>query len=132
MTSPAAPSRNAAAAWRLWTALLGMLLALQLSAGAVRPATLAETGTVAAKLNLPAPLAAQLRETGQALKAAAQRPGPASPQDGPGGTPPLPARATALPARLASAHVHFARPADIGPGDSATRAYRARAPPYRI
>ena len=132
MTPPAAsPHLARRTPWALWTALLAMLLALQASAGATRPAALAESGAVAAKLTLPAPLAAQLREPGHVLKASAQRPSVAKPQNGHDGAPPLPAQAAALSAPLARAHIHFARPADAVPGESTTRAYRARAPPHR-
>ncbi len=68
-----------------------MLLAVQASVGAIRPATLAETGTVTARLPLPAPLAAQFRDTGHALEAAGQRLHAGKPQDiQDGGATPLP------------------------------------------
>ena len=129
MTSPAA-SAPARRPWALWTAFLAILLALQASAGAIRPATLAETGAVAAKLTFPAPFAAQLRETGPVLKAAAQRPGAANPQNGHGSVPPLPAHSAVPPAGFAPAPARYTIPDDAGPGHSAARAYRARAPPH--
>ena len=75
MTAPAAsPQTSRRAPWALWTTLLAMLLAIQVSAGAIRPTALVESGALAAKLTLPAPLAAQFRDTGHALKAAPRRP----------------------------------------------------------
>ena len=131
MTPPAAPSRNARTApLGLWTTLLAILLALQLSAGAIPRAAIAEAGTAAAKLTLPTPLASQLRESGQAIKATAQRASTARPHEGQdGGVPPLPANAaTLIPAR-ALAVPHRIAPAHAGPRESIARAYRARAPP---
>lgn len=131
MTAPAA-SPNAArrAPWALWTTLLAMLLALQVSAGAIRPAALIETGTVAAKLTLPAPLAAQFRDTGPALKAAAQRLNAAKPQDGSdGGTPPLPALGAALPAPGLSASRPHLSLISAAYAAVLSGANRARAPP---
>lgn len=131
MTAPAASSHTARRApWALWTTLLAMLLALQVSASAIRPAALADAGAVAAKLVQPAPLAAQFRDTGHALKAAGQRLNTAKPQDDrDGAAPPLPSHTLAaiLPAR-ASGLLH-ATCANARRGDALAGAYRARAPP---
>lgn len=131
MTAPAAsPQMSRRAPWALWTTLLAMLLAVQASAGAIRPAALAETGAVAARLTLPAPLAAQFRDTGHALKAAGQRLHAGKPQDiQDGGTPPLPAHRFAIPGPAgANEPLH---PSETGTrsGDSSASPYRARAPP---
>lgn len=131
MTAPAA-SPNAArrAPWALWTTLLAMLLALQVSAGAIRPTALIETGTVAAKLTLPAPLAAQFRDTGPALKAAGQRLSAAKPYDDRDGTtPPLAPHIPAIAFRAAVDDVRYVSAAGAQRGNSPATAYRARAPP---
>ena len=131
MMPPAASPRNARTTpWGLWTTLLAMLLALQLSAGAIPRAAVAEAGTAAAKLTLPTPLATQLRESGQAIKATAQRASTARPYEGQdGGVPPLPANPATLIPAPALAALHRIAPAHAEPRESIARAYRARAPP---
>lgn len=131
MTAPAASIQtNRRAPWALWTALLAILLAVQASAGAIRPAAVIETGAVAAKLTLPAPLAAQFRDTGHALKAAGQRLNAAKPGDDQDGTsPPLPSGILALVAPATGAELRpVSGPFAARSGITAT-AYRARAPP---
>jgi hypothetical protein len=131
MTAPAASPHTARRApWALWTTLLAMLLAVQASAGAIRPAAAIEAGTIAAKLTLPAPYAAQFRDTGHALKAAGQRLNAARP-DGAndGATPPLPSGIAALVIPPAQAGPHALFGATAPHGDTAASAYRARAPP---
>jgi hypothetical protein len=131
MTVPAAsPQTGRRAPWALWTTLLAMLLALQVSAGAIRPAALVESGAVAAKLTLPAPLIAQFRDTGHALKAAGQRLNPAKLHDDQdGGTPPLPSRIVAIGAPAADGTTRHIVGGHAPRGDSADGLYRARAPP---
>lgn len=131
MTAPAtSPQTSHRAPWVLWTTLLAMLLAVQVSVGAIRPAALIESGAAAAKLTLPAPLAAQFRDTAHTLKAAGQRLSAAKPQDGQdGSTPPIPAFSLAVAApALAADPLHTplsAAPHGAGPSG----ANRARAPP---
>jgi hypothetical protein len=131
MNAPAAsPQAARRAPWALWTTLLAMLLALQASVGAIRPAAAIETGTIAAKLTLPAPFAAQFRETGHALKAAGQRLNAAKPDDGHDGpTPPLPSGIAALAVPVVQSGLYAPSGATAPPSDTAARAYRARAPP---
>jgi hypothetical protein len=131
MTAPAAsPQTSRRAPWALWTTLLAMLLALQASAGTIRPAAAIEAGAIAAKLTLPAPFAAQFRETGHALKAAGQRLNAAKPDDDhDGATPPLPSGIAALAIPAAQTGLHTPSGATAPRGDTAARAYRARAPP---
>ena len=131
MIAPAAPPHAARRSpWALWTTLLAMLLALQASAGAIRPAAAIEAGTIAAKLTLPAPFAAQFRETGHALKAAGQRLNAAKPDDGHDGpAPPLPSGIAALAVPAAQSGLHAPSGITAPRGDTAARAYRARAPP---
>ncbi|WP_447724100.1 hypothetical protein [Sphingomonas koreensis] len=133
MTPPPAFQQTVRRApWALWTTLLAMLLAVQASAGAIRPAALIESGAVAAKLTLPAPLAAQFRETGHALKAAGQRLSAARPHDGQdGGAPPLPSHSLAVAAPAAQDDLRYFTPAVASRGDSVAGPYRARAPPLR-
>lgn len=131
MTAPAAsPQTSHRAPWALWTTLLAMLLAVQASAGAIRAAALVDSATVAAKLALPAPLAAQFRDTSPALKAAGQRLSPARLHDGhDGAAPPLPAIGAPLPVPVSAARPSFA---DFGATPHHTArsgANRARAPP---
>lgn len=114
--------------WTLWATLLAMLLALQASAGAIRPPALGESGAAAAKLTLPAPLAAQLRESGQVLKAAAQRLNAAKPHDDHDAAPPLPAHAGFAASAAAGPPAYRFRD-DTPRGTAGTGAYRARAPP---
>ncbi|WP_343518748.1 hypothetical protein [Sphingomonas sp.] len=125
MTPTAASSRP----WALWTTLLAMLLAVQASAGAIRPAALADSGLIAAKLTLPAPLAAQLRESGQALKAAGQRLTARPPDGHDGATPPLPVRALAFAAPTDANELLQADRPSARHGESGASAYCARAPP---
>lgn len=125
MTPPAASSRP----WALWTTLLAILLALQASAGAIRPSALADAGAVAAKLTLPAPLTAQLREPGQALKAAGQRHNAAKPDDGQDGTPPLPAYIASIRAPAIAATLRHRLSDRTGQAVAPASAYHARAPP---
>lgn len=107
-----------------------MLLALQASAGAIRPAALVEAGAVAAKLVQPAPLAAQFRDTGHALKATGQRLTASKPHDDQDGAPPpLPSAAPALIAVPAAGSTQYADGASARRGDALDRANRARAPP---
>ena len=118
------------APWALWTTLLAMLLAIQVSAGAIRPAALLDSGAAAAKLTLPAPLAAQFRDTAHTLKAAGQRLSTAKPQDGQdGSTPPIPAFSLAVAAPALAADP-LDTPLSAGPhGAGPSGANRARAPP---
>lgn len=131
MTAPMASQQTSRRApWAFWTALLAMLLALQASTGAIRPAALVESGAIAAKLTLPAPLAAQFRDTGHALKAAGQRLNAAKPQDGPdGAAPPLPSRTFGAFAPATASDLLHAASANAPRGDVSSRTYRARAPP---
>jgi hypothetical protein len=131
MTAPAASLHTARRApWALWTTLLAMLLAVQVSAGTIRPAALVETGAVAAKLTLPLPLAAQFRDTGHALKAAGQRPNAARPGDGhDGAAPPLLALSAAVAAPILAADPLYTRPGAAPRSTVASGANRARAPP---
>lgn len=132
MTGPAAlPQHSRRTPWALWTTLLALLLALQASAGTIRPASFLETGAVAAKLVLPAPLSGQFRDAGHAIKAAAQRLNAARPHEAQdGATPPLPAPVFAVAAPAAVRGPAY--PADISAyrGHSAASPYRARAPPF--
>lgn len=134
MTTPAAPQQTSRRApWALWTALLAMLLALQASTGAIRPAAVIESGVVAAKLTLPAPLAAQFRDTGPALKAATQRLSTARPNDGhDGAPPPIPSHSLALAAPATESDLRHVVGAIASYGDTGPRAYRARAPPLPV
>lgn len=131
MTAPAASQQTSRRApWAWWTTLLAMLLAVQVSAGAIRPATLIESGAIAAKLTLPAPLAAQFRDTGHALKAAGQRLNAARPGDGHDGpAPPLLALNPALAAPILAADPLYTRPGAAPRSTIASGANRARAPP---
>jgi hypothetical protein len=131
MAAPAAfPHSVRRAPWALWTALLAMLLALQVSMGAIRPATLAEAGAVAAELTLPAPLAAQFRDTGHALKAAGQRINTLKSHDNhDDGPPSLPPHDLAFASPLAVGDVRHVYDAGARRGDAPANAYRARAPP---
>lgn len=131
MTAPApALQTTRRAPWALWTTLLAMLLALQVSAGAIRPAVLAESGAIAAKLVQPAPLAAQFRDTGHALKAAGQRLNATKPQDDRDGVaPPLPSRTLAAIIPATAGDLLPAASANARRGDALASAYRARAPP---
>lgn len=131
MTAPAAsPQTSRRAPWALWTTLLAMLLAIQVSAGAIRPTALVESGALAAKLTLPAPLAAQFRDTGHALKAAGQRLNAARPGDILDDTPPpLPASGAALPAPTLADGPRHAVLSAAPHGAAPSGANRARAPP---
>jgi len=132
MPPPASQQTSRRAPWAFWTALLAMLLAVQASAGAIRPATLAESGAVAAKLTLPAPLAAQFRDTGHALKAAGQRFNAAKPHDDRNGAaPPLPSHALAIAPPTARSEAHHAASGVAPSGVGTVGLYRARAPPHR-
>lgn len=130
MTAPAASLQTSRRLWAVWTTLLAMLLAIQVSAGAIRPVALVESGAVATKLTLPAPLAAQFRDTGQALKAAGQRFNTARPLDGhDGSTPPLPTFTIAIAAPVPAADPHDASLGITPHGAGTSGANRARAPP---
>jgi len=132
MTVPAAsPQTGRRAPWALWTTLLAMLLALQVSAGAIRPTAPIESGAVAAKLTLPAPLIAQFRDTAHALKAAGQRLNAAKPHDDrDGATPPLlPSRTFAAAAPAVESDLRYFSRVDAHRDGTAASAYRARAPP---
>ncbi len=128
--SVASPHPVRRAPWALWTALLAMLLALQASAGATRPAAYLESGVIAAKLVQPAPLAAQFRDTGHTLKAGGQRLSAAkSLADQDGAAPPLQSGAPALIAAPVAGGALYAGGASAPCGDALDRANRARAPP---
>lgn len=127
---PASQHLPRRAPWALWTTLLAMLLALQVSVGAIRPATLAEAGAVAAKLTLPAPLAAQFRDTGHALKATGHRLNILKSHDNhDGGAPPLPSHALAFVSPVAVGDLRHVYDVSARRGDAPASAYRARAPP---
>lgn len=108
-----------------------MLLALQAPAGAIRPAALADTGAIAAKPTLPAPLTARFRDTGHALKAATQHLNAAKPSDGYDGAPPLPSGipALAVPAMEAGLRYLSGPAAPRSSSSSKASVYRSRASP---